>query len=538
MIGLPGCEFQPEEDTRPNILFITTDYTRGVDVPAVGAPFLKMPVLDRLTEEGAVFTSHSCTAPICMPARATIVTGHYPHSHSLWDNAAIPVKKEGRPFLIRDLKERGYTTAGIGKMHFHPFEEDFHFDYRVTLEGKDLAYRDDDYERYLEKRGYSRKKIRELEGNNPGIPRGQSFFDWPLEESLHPDAFVGHKAVEAIRNNVIGAEQLWFLWVSFTGPHNPWNAPSRLARIYREMEDLPAGDFVEGELAEKPLDFTRHRYGYGGDLFDYYDHLTEKEKYKLRHDLRAAHYASLSFIDEQMAGILEELEQRELLENTLIIFTADHGSALFDNEMLHKGAPFPTQSMVPFVVWHPGRTAPGVRRHFSSHVDLYPTLMELAGQKELPSIEGRSLLPMLRDPEAGVRDFVVIESALVTSWMNENWLMGIHHLTGEVDLYNLREDPMCHYNLGSQPQQEAVLADLREQLVNWRKSKSTGEPVDEDPCQWYSELGDTLEIEKFRERYLQEYQNLTDIDDSRPGKTGEAAAEVLKQLLDAEEKAF
>ena len=496
-------------------------------MPMVGSSFLRMPTIDRLSREGAVFVRHSCVSPICMPARATIVTGSYPHSHSLWDNARISVKKEGKPFLITDLKKQGYKTIGIGKMHFSPFEADYDYDLRITLEGKDRSYRDDDYEKYLAKKGSSRKEIQKLKGKR-NVPRGQSFFDWPLDEDLHPDAFVANKTIEAIRNDALKQDSAWFMWMSFTGPHNPWNAPGRLTNIYRNIDNLPTGDFIEGELDSKPVDFSRHRYGYGGNLLNYYDSLPLNEKDKMRHELRAAHYGSLSYIDELISKVIAELERKGLLENTLIIFTSDHGSALFDNEMLHKGAHFPTQSLVPFVVWFPGVVTPGMRRNFTTHADVYATLMELAGQQNPMATEGESIVEMFRDTLAKVNDFAVIESALVTSIMDENWLMGIHHISKEIDLYDLKNDAMCHYNLASTGKYQQVIEELKAKLIGWRKSKTKDREVGDNPFLWHNELGDSLEIAKYKKRYINEYIRLTGIDEDRPGVTGNAAVNVLK----------
>ncbi len=529
LFGVFSCERSPVIPERPNILFITTDYTRGQDLPRVGAPFLKMPAVNKLSDEGAIFLKHACVSPICMPARATIVTGHYPHAHSLWDNVGISFREEVKPFLISELKKEGYTTVGVGKMHFHPFTADYDYDLRYSLEGKDRKYRDDDYEAYLNERGSKRLDIYNLNRDSK-IPRGQSFFDWPLDEDLHADAFVGNKSVEAVQSGILKKDKPWFMWVSFTGPHNPWNAPERFSSIYRNMEDLPSGDFVAGELDNKPLDYTRHRYGYGGNLFDHYDSLPKPEQDKLRHNVRAAHYGSLSFIDEQIAKVIGALEEKGLLENTMIIFTSDHGSALFDNEMLHKGSPFPTQSIVPMVVWYPGFVKPGFRDNFTSHADLFATIMELSGQKDIAETEGRSFLEMFYKPDSKVNDFVIVESAMVTSLMNKDWLLGVHHITEELELYNLQKDPMCHYNIADKPENKGRINGLIEQLVAWRKSQSGGDKVKNNPFTWHEELGDTTQINKYRRRYTREYQRLTTIADERPGKTGKAAAAILENI--------
>ncbi|MEE4114961.1 MAG: sulfatase-like hydrolase/transferase [Marinilabiliaceae bacterium] len=515
---------------RPNILFITTDYTRAADLPIEGhAPFLKAPAISKLCEEGAVFTWHCCVAPICMPSRATIVTGHYPHSHSLWDNRSIPTRQEGRPFLIDDLKKAGYKTAGIGKMHFHPRFDDYNYDLRITLEGKDLNYQADDYEKYLESKGTSRKDLRKI-GDDGKWPRGMSFFDWTADEELHPDVFVGSQAVESVKAGFLDGEKPWFMWVSFTGPHNPWNAPGRLASYYRDMEDLPAGEFADSELETKPIEYSRHRYGYGGNLFHIYDTMPEAEQAKVRKDLRAGHYGLISLIDEQIGDILNELDRRNLLENTIVIFSSDHGSALFDNNMLHKGSSFTRQSLVPFVVWGPGIIKPGIRDNFTTNADLYSTFLDLAGYTGIPQNEGFSFRKMLTDTEASIRDYAIIESTMVTSVMTKEWIMGIHHISGQTDLYSLRDDPMCLYNLAEDSRYADVISELRDVIVDWRKSLPSGNQVGDDPYTWFGELGDTNIVSKYFTGYINEYRALANLPDERPGITGKAAQEIIDAI--------
>ena len=184
---------------QPNILFITTDYTRGVDLPSHGSPFLKMPNVDQLCKEGAVFANHVSTCPICMPARASWVTGYYPHTHGLWDNSSYSFRKDG-PFLMRDLQKLGYLTAGVGKMHFYPWHNNYNFDIRVSHEGQDLSNSmDDDYNNYLKEYGLNRDKIRKFK-DAYNISGGQAIYEWPIDEKLHHDYFVGNEAVKVIHN--------------------------------------------------------------------------------------------------------------------------------------------------------------------------------------------------------------------------------------------------------------------------------------------------------------------------------------------------
>lgn len=515
---------------RPNIVFITTDYTRGIDLPNMGSPFLKAPSIEKLSNEGAVFSRHSCVTPVCMPARASIVTSMYAHDHGLWDNQGISIKKPEWPFLIRDLKKAGYTTAGIGKMHFHPFKADYDFDIRISLEGKDRDYRDDDYEAYLVENGSSRKEIRSKYVGN-GRPQGQDFYPWHLDEKLHADYFVGEKSVETIKKGLLIKDKPWFMWVSFTGPHNPWNPPQRFFDLYENVE-VPTGDFVEGELKNKPIDYTRHRYGYGGDLLKIYDTIQSKEARKgFRRQLRIGHYASLSFVDEQIGRVIDELKSNDLLENTIIVFTSDHGSALFDNEMLHKGSSFPSQSLVPMVVWAPSHIEPGIRNGFTSHVDFYPTFMELAGGEIHPKAAGKSFVKVLRSKSKKVNDFTVIESGLVTSLMTDDWLIGFSHISKQIELYNLKQDPMCHFNIAERSENRDVIKRLRKTLVDWRRDQSPGLDVGDDPLYWnIGVLGNEQTTVKLWNAYVRSYRELTQIDEDRPGVVGEQAEKVLESV--------
>jgi len=161
-----------------------------------------------------------------MPTRASWVTGFYPHTHGLWDNTKYDFRKDG-PFLMRDWRRLGYSTVGIGKMHFHPWQNDCHFDIRVVHEGQDLGNQtDDDYNKYLKQHGYDRDQLRKIKGLY-NLTGGQAVYDWPLDEKLHHDYFVGNETVKAIRKGQLKTDRPWFMWVSFTGPHNPWNAPFR-----------------------------------------------------------------------------------------------------------------------------------------------------------------------------------------------------------------------------------------------------------------------------------------------------------------------
>jgi len=159
-----------------------------------------MPALDRLCKEGMVFTRHYSTAPICIPARYTWISGRYPHYHGAWDNIGrwLP---EGTPVLMELLHKAGYQTLGVGKMHFNPWNREAGFDKWISAErkgnGQGDAQRIDDYARFLAQHGKTRWDYLKLQ-NEAGI---FGVYDWPFDESLHIDHFVGSQAKGMIERN-------------------------------------------------------------------------------------------------------------------------------------------------------------------------------------------------------------------------------------------------------------------------------------------------------------------------------------------------
>lgn len=491
---------------KPNILFVTTDYQRGVDLPSQGSAFLKMPALDRLCREGVVFARHYSTSPICMPARYTWITGQYPHTHGQWDNYNRWVPQDS-PMLMQLLKEQGYHTVGVGKMHFYPWDRMAGYDRRIIHNGKHSDAHVDDYEKFLSAHGHSRKEFLENHGGAMAV------CDWPWDESLHHDVFVGTQARGMIERDELAGP--WFLWVSFPGPHNPWDPPARYSQPYKQMP-LPLGHTFPGELLTKPIDHTRHRYGYGRPVFDEIDTHPEKRD-EIIHAIRAGHYGNLTLIDRQLAGILAALEKKGQLGNTVIIYSSDHGSAIGNHNMLHKGTHYDTDARVPFVVRYPKIVKPGIRNGFSSHVDLLPTLVSIAGGTVPTGVEGKDLTPMLKDASKSVNDFVIVECTLVTSIITDRWKIGFHHFNSDGDLYDFDNDPKELKNLFDDPKYAEVRQMLTTKLVRWRRQLSSKTKIPDDPFQWRECLGPVVDM--WRDNYMKGYIRMSKIE-GRPGKVG------------------
>ncbi len=440
----------------PNILFVTTDYQSGRDGPSLGSPFLRMPALDRLCREGKVFSRHYSTAPICMPARYTWITGQYPHTHGKQENGRgwLP---EGSPILMELLAERGYHTVGVGKMHFWPWNRMAGYKRRIIADCKNARGKPDDYEKFLQKHGLTRGDYLDL-SRRSDIPH---VYDWPWDEALHIDRYVGDQARGLIERGEL--EPPWFLWVSFNGPHNPWDPPAAYSRPYMDM-DLPLGHSFQGELLTKPTDHTRLRYNYTREVVDRIDS-DRKHREEILRRIRAGHYGNLSLIDGALGGILAALEKRGELDETLILYASDHGSSLGDHDLIHKGTHYDSSARVPFVVRWPRAVKPGRVDSFSSHVDLLPTLLSIAGAPVPPEVEGLDLSPLLFGRARALRDSVLIEIRGNTSIVTDRWKMGLYPRDREGDLYDLHKDPFELMNLFDRKEYAPVRKDLEKALL-------------------------------------------------------------------------
>lgn len=463
---MPRYGSHPKSGDRPNILFITTDYQAGEDLPTTGSPFLNMPNVARLSREGVTCENHYCTAPICMPARATLMTGQYPHTHGIWDNTGKPWPVKEGPQLMRQLSRGGYQTVGIGKMHFNPMKRMAGFDTRIIADnkgnGKYSNKVDDDYAHFLARHGLTRWSYLKHQSwsNLYGV------YDWPYEERFHIDHFVGEQAVQFIKQNRLKAP--WFSWVSFNGPHNPWDPPARYSGPYKRM-DLPGPRARPHELRDKPADHTRLRYNYTRQVADELDQAAPKEKKNMIHRIRAGHYGGLSFIDSQIGRVLDALDDTGQLDNTIIIYSADHGCQLGDHHNIHKGLFYERSATVPFVVWSPSRFKPKRIQSYGGHVDFFPTVLSLAGIP-IPDdigreLEGVDISPAFYGDDRGARQRAFLEIRHGTGIVNNRWKFSVYPRDGDGELYDRQEDPEELYNLFDDHGYRTIRNEMQDQLI-------------------------------------------------------------------------
>lgn len=457
---------------RPNIVFIITDQQRFDTIRAHGYEYMDTPHLDRLVEEGISFDQCYVTAASCAPARASLFKGYFPHTTGILKNADT-----WRRSWIELLNDSGYHCTNVGKMHTWPFETELGFDERYVVENKDRylegRYYFDEWDKALRFRGLV-KQQRELYRKRPDYRQRLGAFEWELPEDTHPDTFVGDMAVWWL-NSFPKTEPL-FLQIGFPGPHPPYDPVPRYAEPYLK-KDLPLMEVTQQELDGQPPPFKALRVH--NNKVDHDSVVLDLEPtHEQRHRQRAYYLANVTMIDEKVGQIMEALEQNGYLENTIVIFTSDHGDCLTDHGHSQKWTMYDLITRVPLIVWAPGRFQG--RKSIDSlcqQMDLGPTILELAGVEVSPTLEAVTMLPALEGQEWPGRNHVFAEQAkdgiltdtkFMTMVRNRDWKL-VHFLDEPWgQLFDLNNDPNEIKNLWNDADSSKKKQDLLAVLREWR----------------------------------------------------------------------
>jgi len=467
---------------RPNIVFIITDQQRFDTIAALGFPHMRTPHLDRLVREGTTFTNCHVTAASCAPSRASLFTGYYPHTTGVLKNA-----DQWRHGWIEDLAASGYRCVNVGKMHTYPYHTPMGFHERYVVENKDRYLEErwyfDEWDKALKARGLV-KQQREQYRLRPDYRQALGAFLWELPEDLHSDNFVGNTAQWWI--NSYPATQPLFLQIGFPGPHPPYDpTPGHVEHYLRQ--ELPLLPVTQAELDAQPpclRELREHNRDVDHDSVVLDLHPTPEQ----RHRQRAYYLANVTMIDEQVGGIMTALEARGYLDNSIVIFTSDHGDCLTDHGHSQKWTMYDLITRMPLIVWKgaavdlPGFEAGRRIDGLCSQFDIGPAILELAGLTPPGNMEARSLLPAIRNEPWRERDHVFAEQArdgiltgceFMTMVRSRDWKL-VHFLgrTGDQpgQLFDLRQDPDELVNLweSSVPEHRTRRRELLEVLLDWR----------------------------------------------------------------------
>ena len=459
-------------EARPNIIFIITDQQRFDTIRELGFSHMHTPHLDRLVREGVTFTNCFIPAASCAPCRASLFTGQYPHAHGVLRNG-----DRWRHCWVDKLKKAGYNTINIGKMHTFPYNELFGFRQRYTVENKDRhlegRYFFDEWDKALRARGL-RKPGRLTYRNLPDYKERLGAFEWPIDEDMHPDAFVGDLACWWLKS--YPQTTPLFLQIGFPGPHPPYDPPQCYADLYTDKH-IPLLEVTQEELDNQPEPYTgmiQHNCEVDHDSVVHQLHPSEVARKRQR----SYYCGNVSLIDDQVGKIMETLESTGYLENSIVIFTSDHGDCLTDHGHSQKWTMYDIVTRVPLIVWSPekysgGRTLDGL----CSFLDLGPTILEMAGLEPLERMEAQSLQnPLCGDPWEG-QEHVYCESARDVNFTTNDYQTMIRsrewklvHFMDNQDgqLFDLNKDPDEVSNLWDDPCCAGKKQELLRTLLEWR----------------------------------------------------------------------
>jgi arylsulfatase len=444
---------------RPNILFLMGDQHRGDCIDADGNRAIITPNLDRLAREGARFRCAYTSVPSCTPARAGILTGLSPWHHGMlgYGRVALRYPRE----LPRLIRSAGYYTLGIGKMHFHP-QRNTHGHHQTILdesgrvESKGFV---SDYHRWF------RSVAPELDPDATGIGwNDHRARPYVLPEHLHPTSWTGAEAVKFLEQ--YKDARPFLLKVSFARPHSPYDPPPRWWKRYQgvELPERVVGDWAQRHAQRgkpHPNDLWQ------GDL-----------GVEAVRQARQGYYGNVSFIDEQIGRILEVLQKRGQLENTLILYTADHGDMTGDHHLWRKTYAYEPSARIPMLIrWGDGiLSAPRgqVIRQPVELRDLLPTYLDAAGVPFDPRwFDGRSMLDLVRGKVEGWREVIDLEHS--TCYAPENNWTGLtdgrikyvyYAPDGRQQLFDLTRDPGETHDLSSLPEHQGTLRRWRGRMID------------------------------------------------------------------------
>lgn len=464
-----------ETDRRPNIVFVITDQQRFDTINALGFDHVDTPNLDRLVREGTTFTRTYVSAPSCSPSRASLFTGLYPHSLGVLRNEEL-----WRHSWVEALARSGYRCVNVGKMHTHPWETPLGFHERTVVENKDrdhpnVPFFHDQWDKALWSHGYT--KPTRTEHRKRGDYRDRlGAFEWELPEELHSNNFVAGHARWWLET--YPGDEPFFLQIGFPGPHPPYDPVSRHLEAYRDR-DVPLPVRSEEDLARQPAALHELRQHHQENDHDSVVHQPMSSEEAARRQ-RRHYYAEVSQIDEQMGLVIDALERRGVLDNTVIVFTSDHGDCLGDHGHSQKWTMYDPSVRVPAIVWGPGIAADRQLDGLTAMMDLGPTVLELAGLDVPGWMEAESLVPALRGAEWAGRDHVFSEHArdmiltgteLMTMVRDDRWKYVEFVDSDDGQLFDMHADPFEEHTLWDAPAgSEAGQARerLRDVVARWR----------------------------------------------------------------------
>jgi arylsulfatase A-like enzyme len=480
--------------TKPNILLITSDQQHWNTIGAFH-PELSTPSLDRLVREGTTFTRAYCPNPTCTPTRASIVTGMYPSQHGAWTLGTKLL--EDRHTVGEDFMKAGYRTGLVGKAHFQPLRgteeypslesypilQDLEFwrDFEAPFYGFDHvelarnhtneAHVGQHYALWMEEKGCSNWRDYFLAPTGTMDPSIRH--KWPIPEEFHYNTWIAERTnalLEEYREN----GESFFLWSSFFDPHPDYLVPEPWDTMY-DPDKLTIPRVTPGEHEKNPPHFGMTQLdkpdfshlkesGYGVHGYHSHTRLPESE----RKQIVATYYGMISCMDKYIGRILDKLDELGLAENTIVVFSTDHGHFFGQHGLQHKGG-FHYEDLIkiPFIVRYPGKVPAGAQSDaIQSLVDLAPTFLSLCGLPNPHGMTGVDQSEVWLGQKSQARDHAICEfrheatTIHQKTYVDRRYKITVYYNQTYGELFDLQEDPGEINNLWDNPASAGLKAEL------------------------------------------------------------------------------
>ncbi|MFO0923231.1 MAG: sulfatase [Pirellulales bacterium] len=467
---------------KPNVLFIAVDDMR-CELGCYGSKSIQSPNIDRLAASGVMFRRAYCQQAVCNPSRVSVMTGLRPDTTRVWD--LTTEMRSVMPDVVtlpQHFRHQGYRAVAYGKIYHNPFPDALSWD-EPTHNATDVVnYSEEnrarlaEFKREMATAGKREAAIKRMRGPATEIQ------DQPDEKNF--DGKQTSDAIEKMKELADG-DQPFFLAVGYIRPHLPFITPRKYWELYdRSKIPLASNGFLPKEAPS--VAFGDRSMGGFYELRDYMDYadapspfdrpLTESQQRELKH----GYYASVSFIDAQVGRLLDALERLQLSDRTIVVLWSDHGWKLGEHGGWCKQTVYEIDTRAPLMVRAPGMAGNGRECNgLVEFVDIYPTVCDLAGVAVPPSLEGKSLVPLLKDPEASIKEAAFSQfprkhegkdymgyAMRTDRYRYVEWLETESGAIRARELYDHAVDGDENENLANAPERQSQLEELHEQM--WR----------------------------------------------------------------------
>ncbi len=475
----------------PNILWICTDQQRSDTLGCTGNRFVSTPNIDALAQQSAHFHNCFVQSPICMPSRASFLTGRYPRTTRLRQNGQT-IPEDEKP-ISRLLADAGYHCGLVGKFHLAPADPAVNatIEARINDGYSEFCWAGDPHDNWGLHSGYT-AFLSEHGKRFETAPRPDcAFVEVGMPEEFHEASWCADQAIEFIERRG-GSGEPWLFSLNMFAPHHPFNPPETFLKPYLgRLDDIPLPAALDDDLSGKPAYQATDSEGAYGGTMPYWHGMSARD----HRMVRAAYWAMCDLVDAKVGAILDALTRTGQRDNTIVIFMSDHGEMLGDHGIYLKGPYFYEPAIrVPLIVNWPGNVLPQPHNGLTELVDLAPTLLEACNIDLFPGMQGRSLWPQLcgQSPVKG-RDSIYCEyynampfhtdpTAQLTMLRTETHKIIVDHANDDGELYDLDADPLETVNLWRDSGSLGIKAQMLTHLTH--RMAFTADPLPPRISEW------------------------------------------------------